>query len=146
MPFLSCILLSHLFLMSLQLSAIVILFSEPVPMLFDTELAVFFFFTLQCLQPHLFLPKHSLFPTMLFHCLPFSSPLLCWLPSFWAFQLPLFIFFLELFWLNPSMFLFFFSKDTSMFYIISGHRTHCYPFRKALNSYSSVHVGNGKLN
>lgn len=43
MPFLSCILLSHLFLMSLQLSAIVILFSEPVPILFDTELAVFFF-------------------------------------------------------------------------------------------------------
>lgn len=56
MPLLSCILLSHLFLMPLQLSAIVILFSELVPTLFDTELAGFFyFFTLQCLQPHLFL-------------------------------------------------------------------------------------------
>lgn len=55
-------------------------------------------------------------------------------------------FFLELFWLNPSMFLFFFSKDTSMFYIIPGHCTHCYSFRKALNSYSSAHVGNSKLN
>lgn len=74
MPLLSCILLSHLFLMPLQLSAIVILFSELVPTLFDTELAVFFIFLLSNAYNHIFfLLNTPLFPTRLFHCLPFSS-------------------------------------------------------------------------
>lgn len=145
MPFLSCILLSHLFLMSLQLSAIVILFSEPVPTLFDTELAVFF--SLSNAYNHIFFLLNTPFSQQCYSIVSFfhlsfyvDSPV-SELSNY-----PCSSFFLELFWLNPSMFLFFFSKDTSMFYIISGHRTHCYPFRKALNSYSSAHVGNGKLN
>lgn len=145
MPFLSCILLSHLFLMSLQLSAIVILFSEPVPTLFDTELAVFF--SLSNAYNHIFFLLNTPFSQQCYSIVSFFHlPFYVDSPVSELSNYPCSSFFLELFWLNPSMLLFFFSKDTSMFYIISGHRTHCYPFRKALNSYSSAHVGNGKLN
>lgn len=144
MPLLSCILLSHLFLMPLQLSAIVILFSELVPTLFDTEVAVFY-------SPMLTIASFS------YSTLPFSDNVISIVSIFHLSvyvdspvsepsNYPCSSFFLELFWLNPSMFLFFFSKDTSMFYIIPGSCTHCYPFRRALNSYSSVHVGNSKPN
>lgn len=144
MPLLSCILLLHLFLMPLQLSAIVMLFSELVPMVFDTEVAVFLlsnaynciFFLL---NTPLFQQCYSI--VSVFHLSLYVDSLVSELSNY-----PCSSFFLELFWLNPSMFLFFFSKDTSMFYIISGYCTHCYPFRRALNSYSSVHVGNSKLN
>lgn len=153
MPLLSCILLSHLFLMPLQLSAIVILFSELVPTLFDTEFAVFLYFfifyffyspmltttSFSYLTLPFFQQGYSI--VSLFHLSLYVDSPVSELSNY-----PCSSFFLELFWLNPSMFLFFFSKDTSMFYIIPGHCTHCYSFRKALNSYSSAHVGNSKLN
>lgn len=144
MPLLSCILLSHLFLMSLQLSAIVILFSELVPTLFDIELAVFYspMLTTASFSYSTLLISDNVISLSLFFISPYMLT-----PQFLSFPTTLVhLFFLEVFWLNPSMFLFFFSKDTSMFYIISGYCTHCYPFRRALNSYSSVHIGNSKLN
>lgn len=88
MPLLSCILLSHLFLMSLQLSAIVILFSELVPTLFDIELAVFYSpmlttasfsystllisdnvisLSLFFISPYMLTPQFLSFPTTLVH-------------------------------------------------------------------------------
>lgn len=140
MPLLSCILLSHLFLMSLQLSAIVILFSELVPTFFETELAVFYspMLTTTSLSYSTLPFSHNVIPLSPFFISPYVlTPQFLSLPTT---LVHLFFFFLELFWLNPSMFLFFFSKAASMFYIISGSCTHCYPFRRALNSYSSVEI------
>lgn len=138
MPLLSCILLSHLFLMSLQLSAIVIPFSELVPTFFDTELAVFYSPMLTTTSfSYSTLPfPHNVIPLSPFFISPYVLT-----PQFLSPPTTLVhFFFWSSFWLNPSMFLFFSSKAASMFYIISGSCTHCYPFRRVLNSYSSVEI------
>lgn len=110
MPLLSCILLSHLFLMSLQLSAIVILFSELVPTLFDTELAVFYSpmlttasfsystllisdnvisLSLFFISPYMLTPQFLSFPTTLVHLFfwrSFGWILACFFSSFLKIQ------------------------------------------------------------